>query len=58
MIFLPILAITSQKFLTKLVFQLSHFAPKSFAQALYSTIMGVAIWEGDVWWLSTFFVEE
>ena len=47
---MPILAITSQKFLAKLVFQLGHFA-KMFTQALNSTIMGVAIWERDVRWL-------
>ena len=44
----------SQKILAKLVFQLSLFAPKLFTQGLYSTIMGVAIWEKDLWWLSLF----
>ena len=27
---------------------------KSMAQFLYSTIMGVAKWERDLWWLSLF----
>ena len=48
------LAITSQWFLAKLVFQLGHFVPKSFARFLYNTIMGVAKWEQDLWWLSLF----
>ena len=30
----------------------SLFATKSFAQALYGTIMGVAMWEWGLWWLS------
>ena len=45
---------TLQNFLAKLVFQLGHFAPKSFAHFLYSTIMGVGKWERDLWWLSLF----
>ena len=41
------LAITSQWYLAKLVLQLGHFVPKSFACFLYNTIMGVAKWERD-----------
>ena len=40
----------------KFGFQLDHFDPKLFAQLLYSTVMGVAKWEQDLWWL-TFFYE-
>ena len=40
--------------LVKMVFQLVHFAPKSFAQIIYSTIMRVAKWQRDLWWLSLF----
>ena len=50
--FRPYFAITSQKFLAKLVFQLDHFALKLFAHFLYSIIMGVAKWEPDLWWVS------
>ena len=42
------LAIVLQKFIARLVFRLGHFAPKSFAHALYSTIMGVVILEGGL----------
>ena len=45
----PILGLLSQplaKILAKLVFQSGHFAPKSFAQALYSAIMGVQFGSG------------
>ena len=35
-------------FLAKLVLQLGHFATKSFAHFLYSTIMGVAKWKRDL----------
>ena len=34
---MPFFAITSQKFRVKDVFQLVHFAPKLFAQILYSS---------------------
>ena len=34
----PFVAIATQSFLAKLVFQLGHFAPKLFAHFLYSTI--------------------
>ena len=36
------------------MFQLGHFVPKSFTHFLYNTIMGVAKWERDLWWLSLF----
>ena len=38
----------------KLVFQLGHSAPKSFAHFLCSTIMGVVKWKRDLWWLLLF----
>ena len=40
------------KFLANLMFELGHFAPKSFTQLLHSTIMGVAKWGQDILWLS------
>ena len=43
------LAIVLQKSIAKLVFRLAHFAPKSSARALYSTVMGVVISEGGLW---------
>ena len=48
------IAVTSQKTLAKLVFQIGHFDPNSFAHFLYSTIMWVAKWEQYLWWLSCF----
>ena len=53
-IFRPFLSIALQNILAKLVFQLGHSAPKLFAQILYSTIMRVAKWERDLWWISLF----
>ena len=35
-------------------FTLGHFAPNLFAHFPYSTIMWVAKWERDLWWLSLF----
>ena len=34
------------------MFQLGNFVPESFAHFLYNTIMGVAKWDRDLWWLS------
>ena len=50
-------AITWQKILAKLVFQLGHFAHKSFAQIICSIIMVVAKWKRELCWLAlTFFM--
>ena len=43
--FQAFLAITLQKYLSKLVLQLGHSSAKSFTQVLYSTIIGVLIRE-------------
>ena len=45
---------TSQNFLAQLVFQIGHFTPKSFAHFVHHTIMGVAKWDWDRWWLLLF----
>ena len=37
-----------KNFLARLGFQLGHYAPKSLAQFLCRTIMGVACWERDL----------
>ena len=49
-----ILGLIFAKIHRKVVFKLGRFISKSFAQCLYCTIMGVAKWEQDLWWLSFF----